>query len=446
MASEPIDIGTLLDSRPWSTYQKLLVGLVASTVVLDGADNQLLGIAVPALMREWSVPRAAFAPVLASGLIGMMVGGAVAGLIGDRLGRKVALLGSVTLFGVLTLAAAAADGPVMLGVLRLVAGLGLGGAMPNAAALASEFVPQRQRAFAVTLAIVCVPIGGLLAAAIAEPVLPVLGWRMLFVIGGVLPLVIAGTLVVALPESPRYMVRYADRRPDLEAFLRRLGHNIPTDAVFVDRSERHVERVSIGALVAPAFRRDTLALWVAFFANLLAVYCCFNWVTALLAGAGFGASASRGLLAFNLGGVAGAFGGASLVTRFGSRATLLTMSAGAVAAALVMAAMPIATSAPLAVIGMLAVVGCLLNTVQIMLYSLAVHVYPTNVRASGLGWGLSVGRSGGVLSSYAGEWALAAGGSSAFFGLIAVSMAAVYGALATVGRHIPPRTPRARLP
>ncbi len=121
MASEPIDIGTLLDSRSWSGYQKFLVGLVAFTVVLDGADNQLLGIAVPALMRDWSVPRAAFAPVLASGLIGMMVGGAVAGLIGDRLGRKVALIGSVTLFGVLTLAAA--DGPVALAVLRFVAGL-----------------------------------------------------------------------------------------------------------------------------------------------------------------------------------------------------------------------------------------------------------------------------------------------------------------------------------
>ncbi len=309
--------------------------------------------------------------------------------------------------------------------------------MPNAAALASEFVPTRQRAFAVTMAIVCVPVGGILAAAIAEPVLPVLGWRMLFVIGGVAPLILAGVLLVALSESPRYMARHANRRPGLEAFLRRLGHDTPTDAVFVDASERSVARVSIRALFAPEFRRDTLALWVAFFANLLAVCCCFNWVPAMLAGAGFGATASRGLLAFNLGGVIGAFGGASVVTRFGSRPTLLAMSAGAVAAALVTATMPIAASAPVAAIGMLALIGCLLNTVQIMMYSLAVQVYPTNVRATGLGWTLAVGRSGGVLSTYAGEWALATGGSSAFFGLIAASMAAVYGALAMVRRHIP---------
>jgi len=409
--------------------------------VLDGADNQLLGIAIPELMRDWSAPRAAFAPVLASGLIGMMIGAGIAGLIGDRLGRKVALLGSVMLFGALTLAAAAAGGPVMLAALRFVAGLGLGGAMPNAAALASEFVPQRQRAIAVTLAIVCVPVGGMLASAIAEPVLPVLGWRMLFVIGGVLPLAIAGTLIFTLPESPRYLARHVDRRDELDRLLRRLGHDPSPDAAYTDASERGSGAVSVRALFEPGLARDTLGLWTAFFANLLAVYCCFNWVPAMLAGAGFGAAASRGLLAFNLGGVIGALAGAALITRFGSRPTLLGLAVSAVAVALVMAAMPIAASAPVAAIGMLAVLGLLLNTAQIAMYSLAAHMYPTSTRATGIGWALATGRSGGVFSSYAGDWALATGGSAAFFGLIAAAMATVSGALAMVRRHIP-RNPR----
>ena len=437
MADAPVDVGALLDSRPWSGYQKLLVAMVASTVVLDGADNQLLGIAIPELMRDWSAPRAAFAPVLASGLIGMMIGAGVAGLAGDRLGRKVALLGSVALFGVLTLAAAAANGPLMLAALRFVAGLGLGGAMPNAAALASEFVPQRRRAMAVTLAIVCVPVGGMLASAIAEQVLPVLGWRMLFVIGGVLPLAIAGMLVATLPESPRYLARHAHRRAELDRLLRRLGYDPSPHASYVDASDAGTGLVSVRALFEPGIARDTVGLWIAFFANLLAVYCCFNWVPAMLAGAGFGATASRGLLAFNLGGVIGAFGGAAFVTRYGSRPTLLSLAASAVAVALVMASMPIAASAPVAAIGMLALLGCLLNTVQIAMYSLAVHVYPTSVRATGIGWALAFGRSGGVFSSYTGEWALAAGGSAGFFGVIAAAMAAVYGALAVIRRHIP---------
>jgi AAHS family 4-hydroxybenzoate transporter-like MFS transporter len=406
VADEPVEAETL---QPWTGRQKLLVGLVASTVVLDGADNQLLGITIPALMGDWAVSRGAFAPVLASGLIGMLIGGAAAGLIGDRLGRKRALLGSVALFGVLTLAAAAANGPLALAVVRFLAGLGLGGAMPNAAALAAEFVPRNRRALAVTITIVCVPVGGILAAALSEPLLPHLGWRGLFAAGGVVPLIVAGILTVVLPESP----------------------------VFIEAQARHVERASIAALFAPALRRDTIGLWIAFFANLLAVYCCFNWVPAMLAGAGFGATASRGLLAFNLGGVIGAFGGAAFVTRFGSRPTLLGLAASAVAVALVMAAMPIAASAPIAAIGMLALLGCLLNTVQIAMYSVAVHVYPASVRATGLGWALAFGRSGGVFSTYAGEWALAAGGSAAFFGLIAAAMAAVYAALAMMRRHIP---------
>src|SRR4051812_1075143 len=121
------DIGTLLDDAHWSRYQKLLVAGTALTIILDGLDNQLLGAAVPALMREWALPRPAFAAVLASGMMGMMVGGAAGGFIGDRFGRRAALLGSVASFGLLTLLASFAGNITVLGVLRFLAGLGLGG-------------------------------------------------------------------------------------------------------------------------------------------------------------------------------------------------------------------------------------------------------------------------------------------------------------------------------
>ena len=171
-----IDVGRVLDDGSWGPQQKLFVLLTALTIVFDGIDNQLLGVVVPSMMRDWTLPRSAFAPIVASGMFGMMVGGAVAGLVGDRVGRRVALIGSVILFGVMTLAAAAVDGIVALGVLRFVAGLGLGGAVPNAAALASEYVPKRHRPFAVTLTIVCVPLGATFAALLGGWILPALGW------------------------------------------------------------------------------------------------------------------------------------------------------------------------------------------------------------------------------------------------------------------------------
>ena len=133
--SNPVDVGSVLNAAPWGPYQQWLVFLTAITVVFDGIDNQLLGIVIPTLMREWTVPRGAFAPLVSLGYLGMMTGGALAGIAGDRFGRRTALLASMTVFGAMTLAAASAGSPTALGWLRLLAGIGLGGAIPNAAAM-----------------------------------------------------------------------------------------------------------------------------------------------------------------------------------------------------------------------------------------------------------------------------------------------------------------------
>ena len=136
MSSPPVaDVAQLLDMGRGSGYQRRLVALTALTIVFDGIDNQLMGVAIPTIMREWAVPRGAFAPVVSLGYLGMMAGGAIAGLVGDRLGRRTALLGSLFVFGVMTMAVAAVESVWTLGLLRFLTGLGLGGAIPNAAAL-----------------------------------------------------------------------------------------------------------------------------------------------------------------------------------------------------------------------------------------------------------------------------------------------------------------------
>jgi AAHS family 4-hydroxybenzoate transporter-like MFS transporter len=433
-----VDVGVLLDEGPWSGYQKRLVFATALTIILDGFDNQLLGAAVPALMREWGLPRPAFAPILTSGMAGMMVGGALGGFIGDRLGRRVALLASVISFGVLTVLVSVADSLLMLGVLRFFAGLGLGGAMPNAAALSSEYVPRRHRPFAVTLTIVCIPLGGTLAGIVGAQILPRFGWRALFLIGGILPLILAAVLLKVLPESPRYLARRRERWFELAALLRRLGHRVDPDAAFVDGAEKAVRRASARELLQPEFRRDTLALCGSFFFCLLSVYIGTNWVPSLLTGAGFNLGvASNGLAAFNLGGVIGDILGAVLIVRLGSRLTMLAMTAGAVAGAAAMAAVPIGTQSALVVLVMLAWTGGLINAVQTTMYALAAHVFPTGIRATGVGTAVGFGRIGGVLSPYAGSWALESGGGSRLFALIAVTMTLVLVALASVRRHIP---------
>ena len=432
------DVGSLLDDADWSRYQKLLVGATALTIILDGLDNQLLGAAAPALMREWALPRPAFTSVLAAGPIGMIIGGFIGGYIGDRLGRRLALLGSVVWFGLLTVLVAFADDVTTLTPLRFVAGLGLGGAMPNAAALASEYVPLRRRPFAVTMTIVCIPLGGTLAGFTGALILPSYGWRALFFAGGILPLVLATVLWKTLPESPRFLARQRARWPELASLLRQLGHDVPADTVFVDAREKAVGSVSVGSLLVSEFRRDTLALCMAFFFCLLSAYTGINWVPSLLTGAGFGVDiANYGLTAFNLGGVGGAILGAIVFSKLGSRVTMLAMTAGAMAGCLLLAAVSIAEQSTFAMLAMLAWTGGLINAVQTTMYALAAHVYPAAIRATGVGTAVAFGRIGGAASAYAGAWSLESGGPSRMFTLIAGTLTVVFAALASVRNHIP---------
>jgi AAHS family 4-hydroxybenzoate transporter-like MFS transporter len=436
------DVGQILDASGWSAFQKLVVVLTALTIIIDGIDNQLLGIAIPAIVRDWNVPRAAFAPVLSAGFVGMMFGGAVAGMIGDRVGRRIAMIGSVVLFGIATIAASMTTSLLTLGILRFFVGCGLQGAAPNAAALVAEYVPRRHRAFSVTLIIVCIPLGATLAGLVALPVLPVLGWRALFVIGGLLPLAVGATLAKFLPESPRYLAQRPERWLQLAGILQRMGHRVLPNTEFTDAAkpaEAAGSRGAISSVLSASARFDSVALWSAFFFCMLAVYSATNWVPSVLTGAGLSQTvASTGITAFNLGGVIGALTGAVAITRFGSKPSMLGMALVAAAGALIMRSMTItAGSDVLPIYAMLVVTGGMINGVQVTLYALSAHMYETSVRATGVGTATGVGRLGAIASPYVGNWALEFGGSSTFFGLIAAGMLASFASLSVIRRHIP---------
>jgi AAHS family 4-hydroxybenzoate transporter-like MFS transporter len=355
------------------------------------------------------------------------------------------MLASMAIFGVMTMVASFTHSVSALTLFRALAGFGLGGAIPNGAALAAEYVPVRQRPFAVTLTIVCVPLGAMFAGIVAERFLPTLGWRGLFGIGGAVPVVMAAAFFLLLPESPRFLARRERRWSELDRTLHRMGHVIPPGATFVDTVETatsvqagaRIERGSLKALLSRSFRADTLALWGAFFCSLLAVYLVFSWLPSMLTGAGLGRSANTGITAFNLGGVAGALVGGRSIARFGSRTPILIVAVGSAAAALVMSGMAITASAGATpIIAMLAVTGGLINATQTMMYALAASVYPTMLRATGVGAASAVGRAGAIVSGYAGPWAIAFHGSASFFQLIAVAMLVSSACLAVIARHV----------
>lgn len=434
-----VDVGALIDEGRWTGYQKLVMALVASTIVLDGFDNQVLGFAIPAIIKEWGVTRADFAPIVALGLVGMAVGTALAGVFGDRFGCRPTLIGSVVLFGLATLGISMVHDLTMLGVLRFLAGAGVGGALPNAAAMTAEFTPARNRAVAVTSTIVCVPLGGIFGGLLAAQLLPTLGWRSLFVIGGVAPLILTALLLFTLPESPRFLARHAGRAKELARLLARCGRPTPDDARFVDAVEQKTgDKAGLGALFSAFYRRDTIALWIAFFFTQMAVYTVFSWIPTMLSGQGLDlATSSTGLTVYNFGGVIGALSGAALISMFGSRKTMLPIALGGAASAIGLMFIPITPDGPHgALISVLGVHGFFVNAIQTTMYALAAHVYLTSVRTTGTGAALGVGRLGAILSSFVGA-AVLAQGPGAYYQMLAVAMAGAFVALALVKRHIP---------
>jgi len=432
------DIGALLDWGRWTAYQKLLTLLAAIAITFDGFDIQILGFAIPSIMREWHLTRGDFAPVLAIGLAGMAIGSPLAGYCGDRFGRRIALIGSVVLFGAATIATAFAQGLTELAILRFLTGMGAGGALPNASALAAEFAPLRWRPVAVTLTIVCVPLGGMIGGVGAARILPAWGWRALYLVGGAAPMAVAIGLLVLLPESPRYLARHPARWDELARLLGRMGRRVPLGTQFHDASERKAEQQpALKSLLGREYLRDTVGLWIAFFSSLSGVYLVFGWLPAMLSAQGFDvAIASAGLAAWNFGGVLGVLLSAVLVSSVGSRVPLIGAALAATASAL---ALLYPGGAGFLIAGF-ALHGLFVNAVQTTLYALAAHVYPTKVRASGVAVAAAIGRTGAVISSFTGA-AIIQAGSGTYLKVLAACMVGASVGLAVVTKHFRPTRP-----
>jgi AAHS family 4-hydroxybenzoate transporter-like MFS transporter len=433
-----IDIGSVLDDGPFSTMQKWVVLLAALSIVLDGFDGQLIGFAIPMLIKEWGVTRGAFAPVVAAGLVGMGLGSAFAGLFADRFGRRRAVLISVFLFGAATCAIGFSPDLATIGVLRFLAGLGIGGALPSSTTMTAEYTPARWRTVAVTATIVCVPLGGMLAGLFSSSILPLYGWRGLFWIGGLIPLVFGVLLLLQLPESPRYLAHQKQRWSELRALLARMARQTAANDSFVDRKGQDTaQREGFRTLFTSGLARDTLAIWAAFFMCLLAVYSAFSWLPTMLSAEGLPpVVAGSGLTAYNMGGVVGALTCAVAITRFGSRLPLLVCCAGAAASALVLRGVNVAEHTDWLIFG-LGVHGMFVNAVQSTMYALCAFVYPTRVRATGTASALAFGRLGAILSAFAGAMVITQGGASAYLLMLGGAMVLVLVALTVVRKHIP---------
>jgi len=442
-----VDVAEVIDAARFGSLALLVSVLTTLALIFDGFDIQAIAFAAPRLIAEWGIDRAALAPILAAGLIGMFVGSLVLGVIGDRYGRRRALLWSLALMAAASLVAATADEPSSLAAYRFVTGLGLGGALPNAAALMMEFTPAAIRAVVVSITVVGVPIGGMLGAAIAARLVPAMGWASIFVLGGLLPALLLLFCIWLLPESPQYLSRRPERRAELAALLNRLlgASRFDGSELFTSR-DVHAAGRGPGplALFGPEHRRETLMLWLIFVSNVFAVYCFFGWTPTVLTAVGLPLPiALRGLLLFNLGGVLGAVLAAWWMSRKGSRPVLLGLVVLAIASTFAIGQVEATAESNLALMVLLLLAGVGISGTQVQMYTVTGSAYPAELRATGTGWALGASRLGGVLSAYSGSAVQKLGsGLAPFFNAISLVLVLTLIGVLLLRRHVPPPAQR----
>jgi AAHS family 4-hydroxybenzoate transporter-like MFS transporter len=439
-SSTPYDVTKAIDEGGFTTVQKMAYLFAALAIVLDGFDGQMIGYAIPLIMKEWGVTRGVFSLAVASGLMGMAIGSLSAGIFADKLGRKPVLITSIFLFGSATFLIGYAPDVTSIAIIRFFAGLGIGAALPAATTLTAEFIPFRFRTMAVTTAIVCYPLGGMLAGLAASQILPTSGWRVFFFIGGTMPIVYAIVLIFLMRESPKYLARQASRWEELRALMSRMAHDVTHTKEFSDGSADASKRGNIAELFRHGRKSDTVWLWVSFFMTQLSIYTAFSWLPTMLTTEGLSpALAGMGLTAYNFGGVIGAVLCALAINKYGSRYPMVFWAAMSAATAFSLKFVSITENSSLFLWG-LGFHGLFVTALQCALFALCAHIYPTLIRTTGTASAMAFGRVGAFVSSFAGAAMITAGGAPTYLNLLGGSMIVTVISLALVRGHISPKS------
>ncbi len=332
------DITRMIDERGLGGMQILVVGLCGLVALFDGMDLQSIGLAAPLMAGALHVAPQAFGAVFSAALAGLTLGALALGPLADRLGRKSVLIAATLCFGIFSLCTAFADDLGVLLVYRFLTGVGLGGAMPAFISLASEYVPHRLRAGAVSLMWAGFPLGGVVGGLLASRLIPAFGWRSVFFAGGVPPLLLAVVLVPVLPESLGYLIASDAPPARVARTLRRVFGDVATtrDARFVVTAAKH-SRARLGDLFVSGRALGTVLLWIAFFFAFLILVTNSAWSPTLLGLAGVPiASSAIAMAVFNFGSLFGTGAAGWLLARLGTVAVLpVSIAVSALAYALV---------------------------------------------------------------------------------------------------------------
>ena len=420
--AEHLDIRTELEKAPVGARHWIVVAILGLVTLFDGYDTFSPSYVIPYAIKGWHLPPSQAGLLVSSGLFGFMIGSLLVGLIADRVGRKFTLIGGLLIAGLIDLATA--NYAHSFGVfvsLRLLTGLGLGMLLPLSVTLINEFAPRRATNMLVGFVMVGWSGGGILAALAGLALAPRFGWPALFWVDG-LALPLALLCAFALRESPRFLT-LKDRQPALRqvmVWLRPDQASVYSDATFTTTEDMR-RKGSIGRLLLPDVRRSTLVVWFCAACSLFTIFGLSSWVpqSMIQRGETFGASFGFGaLLQFMavLGGVGCGWAADRL-----DRRRVLSISWGL--ATLAIAGLALLNNHWTNIL-FISVAGFFVMGAQPVLNNFTASLYETEIKSTGVGVELGVGRMGGILGPYIGGWLKQIfGGSLALFSAMALTVA-----------------------
>jgi len=400
-----IDVAETIDRSRLGGFQLAIFILCGVCLFMDGFDTQAIAYVGPTLVREWKIPSAALGSVFSAAPFGVLIGSLLFSMLADKIGRRPVLIGVTLYYAVLTLLTARASAVNELLAIRFVAGIGLGGIMPNAVSLVGEYSPKRARVTVMMVVGNCFSAGAALGGFLAAQLIQSYGWRSVFYFGGVVPLAVAGAMLLALPESLQFLVLRGGSEDRVSRWLRRIDSSAPLSARYVVPEAAHNRGVPWVHLFYDGRALGTVMIWVINFMNLLNLYFLTNWLPTVVASIGYSAPVAVRIGAtLQLAGAIGAFLQGWFVHRLGFVPVLAT---GFALASLNIALIGYPGISLALLVAVVSIAGLGVVGGQSGVNAFSATYYPTDLRSTGVGAGLGVGRVGAIVGPYVGGQLLA---------------------------------------
>jgi AAHS family 4-hydroxybenzoate transporter-like MFS transporter len=397
---QTINITRLVDEQRINLFGLGIIFISFLVMFSDGYALAAAAYAAPSIVRQWHLNRAVMGPVFSASLLGMLFGAPILGNLGDRFGRKGAILLGCLLYGISSLAIVESRTLHQLIALRFLSGIGLGGLPPNTIALNAEFAPKRARATMIVFMFMGITVGGIFPGVITA-YLPQYGWQGLFFIGGAFPIFVALAAFFFLPESIKFLV-LRNAHDQVAKLARKLipGLSIPPNTKFLI-DERPRSGFSIRLIFADGRAWMTPLLWTLFFANLMANFFLNSWMPTLFQDSGLSVRQTALTMAmFYFGGIAGGVTISRLLDKRGLAAIGMSFLLGC---PIVAAIGTPGISHNFLMIAVFFAGFCILGN-QLGLNAVSGLLYPTAIRSNGVGWANAIGRFGAIAGPIIGGW------------------------------------------